>query len=281
MRKTGCIAVAILACTALLLWGAVIHESARETLTVAFLDVGQGDAALITTPGGRQVLIDGGRSRSVLRALSKEMAWYDRTIDVVIATHPDTDHVGGLFPVLERYRVLHILRPGVGTEKEVTQSLLKEIANEDATETLARRAQRIDLGTDAYIDILFPDRDVSGIETNAGSIIARLVYGDTSFLFTGDAPQAIEEYLVSLDGSGLQSDVLKVGHHGSDTSSAPLFVGFVSPEHAVISRGCDNSYGHPHETVLATLNQFNIQTHDTCTDGTVTFTSDGREVSLR
>jgi beta-lactamase superfamily II metal-dependent hydrolase len=108
-----------------------------------------------------------------------------------------------------------------------------------------------------------------------------LVYGDTSFLFTGDSPQAIEKYLVSLDGTRLKSDVLKVGHHGSKTSSASVFVGYVSPQYAVLSRGCANSYGHPHQEVLDTFARFEIEMLDTCKEGTITFVSDGTTVRLR
>ena len=128
-----------------------------------------------------------------------------------------------------------------------------------------------------------------GLETNTGSIVGRLIYGDTSFMLTGDSPKAIEEYLVKLDGStslaaganGLKSTVLKAGHHGSRTSSSLSFVGFVSPEYAVFSRGCDNSYGHPHEEVVAIMAKLGIPTFDTCLDGSVTFVSDGKTVTRR
>lgn len=113
------------------------------------------------------------------------------------------------------------------------------------------------------------------IETNTGSIVARLVYGNTSFLLTGDSPKAIETYLVKLDGKRLDSDVLKAGHHGSRTSSDLSFVGYASPEYAIYSRGCDNSYGHPHDEVIATYAKLGVPTLDTCTEGAITFISDG------
>ena len=171
--------------------------------------------------------------------------------------------------------------------------MLLSVASEGAGETIARRGQIIDLGSTgspqaarAYIEILFPDRDVSRVETNTASIVARLVYGDTSFMLTGDSPQNIEEYLVQLDGStslttggnGLKSNVLKAGHHGSKTSSSELFVGFVGPEYAVFSRGCENRYGHPHAEVVALFKRFEIPALDTCTDGTITLHSDGLRV---
>ncbi len=129
--------------------------------------------------------------------------------------------------------------------------------------------------------MLFPDRDVLGIETNTGSVVVRVVYGDTSFLLTGDMPGSVEDYLVRLDGVRLKSSVLKAGHHGSGESSTAAFVGFVSPEHAVFSRGCENSYGHPDSRVVALFQQFGIPTADTCTDGSVTFVSDGAQVKRK
>jgi competence protein ComEC len=280
-RLLGVVSATILIFVSVLAWGVVFGEEKQDELTVSFLDVGQGDSIFIESPSGGQLLIDGGPDRSVLRELGKQMKWYDRHIDVVIATHPDTDHVAGLFDVLKRYDVDYIFRPGIKHDAQAAQSLLKEIANEDAEEFLARRGQRIDLGDDVRLEILFPDRDVSDVETNTGSIVARLIYGETSFLFTGDSPQAIEKYLASIDGKNLKSDVLKVGHHGSKTSSATDFLGFVSPKYGVLSRGCDNRYGHPHQEVLDELERFEIEVADTCEDGTITYVSDGQNIHIK
>lgn len=247
-------------------------------LTISFLDVGQGDAVFIESPTGRQVLVDGGPNRDVLRELAQVMPWYDRSIDVVIATHPDADHVTGLVDVLQRYRVSLIVEPGVASDTPQAESMLRAVADEDARYLYARRGQVIDIGGGAYLEILFPDRDPTGLETNTASVVTRLVYGETAFMLTGDAPDEIEHYLVRLDGEELRSDVLKAGHHGSRTSSSLLFVGMVDPESAVYSRGCDNTYGHPHEEVQATFAQLGIKTLDTCAEGTITFVSDGLSV---
>jgi len=257
-----------------IIWSQLIRGE-EHRLSVSFLEVGQGDAIFIQGPTGTQILIDGGPDRSVLRELGKMMPWWDRTIDVVIATHPDADHISGLIDVLERYRVSYILESGVKNDTPQAESMLRAIANENAVYTLARRGQVIDLGEGAQLEILFPDRDVNDVETNTASIVARLVYGNTSFMFTGDSPQEIEKYLVVLDGASLLSTVLKAGHHGSKTSSSIEFVGFVDPEYAVFSRGCDNNYGHPHREIVEIFNRFDVQTFDTCTDGRITFTSDG------
>lgn len=281
MRRSAAIqAVVILALFLLALgvWAAVLGEERPRLLKVHFLNVGQGDAIFINAPSGRQALIDGGPDRSVLRQLSRVMPWHDRSIDVVVATHPDADHISGLVDVLQRYRVDYIVHPGVEKNTGPAESMLLSVAKEGAREVIARRGQIVDLGGGAYLEILFPDRDVSNVETNAASIVARIVYGKTAFMLTGDSPQAIEEYLAQLDGKNLRANVLKAGHHGSDTSSSALFVGFVSPEYAVFSRGCDNRYGHPHAEVAALFKRFEMPTFDTCESGTITFVSDGTTV---
>jgi competence protein ComEC len=280
-RYVAIVALVVLFFVTIFAWNVLLGEEKQGELIVSFLDVGQGDSIFIESPSGRQLLIDGGPDRSVLRELGKQMKWYDRSIDVVIATHPDTDHVAGLFDVLKRYDVDYIFRPGIKHDAQAAQSLLKEIANEDAEEFLARRGQRIDIGDGIYLEILFPDRDVSDVETNTGSIVARLVYGETSFLFTGDSPQAIEKYLARIDGEDLNSDVLKIGHHGSKTSSATGFLGFVSPKYGVLSRGCDNRYGHPHQEVLDELERFEIEVTDTCEEETITYISDGQNIHIK
>lgn len=282
MRKSSRIlglTILLLCVIALCIWWAAMREDRRGLLTVSFLNVGQGDAIFIDAPSGRQVLIDGGKGSTVVRELGKVSPWYDRSIDVVIGTHPDADHIGGLPDVLARYDVATIVRSSVEDDGADQTAFLRAIDSEkDAHVLIAERGQIIDLGEGAYLEILFPDRPLPSVETNAGSIVARLVYGDTAFMLTGDAPQTIEEYLVSLDGSSLKSDVLKAGHHGSRTSSALSFVGYVAPSYAVFSRGCDNSYGHPHTEVVELFARFGIPTRDTCSDGAVTFVSDGKTV---
>lgn len=257
-------------------WRAVMAEERGAVLTVAFLDVGQGDAIFIEGPSGNQMLIDGGRGHAVLRELGRMLPAHDRSIDVVLATHPDADHIGGLPDVLERYDVSHVIRSGAVNDTEVFRALNNAVENERTAQTmLARRGMRVDLGGGAYFDILFPDRDVSGTDPNNASVIGRLSYGDIEVMLTGDAPVSIERYLATFDRPKLESDILKAGHHGSRTSSAEQFVGFVSPQLAVISAGCENRYGHPHPDVLKTFARFDIETVSTCEDGTITFETDG------
>ncbi len=248
-------------------------------LTVSFLDVGQGDAILIESPTGTDVLIDGGRDRSVVRELPKRLGPFDRTIDLVVATHPDADHIGALPSVLDRYQVSYVLEPGVSSDTSPTKAFAASVLEEKGVTTmLARRGMRINLGGGAHMDVLFPDRNVSGLETNTGSVIARLVYGETSFLLTGDAPSSIENWLTLLDGEELKSNILKAGHHGSRTSTSEAWLSAVDPSVVVISAGKDNSYGHPHAEVLENIQASGASMEATLGEGTVTFVSDGKSV---
>lgn len=251
-------------------------------LTVSFLDVGQGDAIFIQTSDGVEVLIDGGPDSSVLRGLGNQMPFWDRSIDAIIATHPDKDHIGGLVDVLKRYGVGAILESGVTHDTSFTRSFEKGAQSENAARILARRGMRLQLGRDVYADVLYPAGDVSNLkETNAGSIALRVVYGEVEFMLTGDLPLSVEKSLLASYGEKLQSDVLKAGHHGSKTSSAESFVRAVNPQYVIFSRGCENSYGHPHETVVALFEKLKIPALDTCKDGTVTFLSDGARLVLQ
>lgn len=284
-KKWKWLFIGILIVVCAVVWHAVLHGE-RNLLTVAFLDVGQGDAVYIESPTGTQMLIDGGKDVAVLRELGKVMPFYDRSIDIVLATHPDADHIGGLIPVLKRYNVEYILRPGVKHDTPAANSLLNLIANDGhevsvIREMLARRGQVIDLGGGAYLRILFPDRDVSDVNPNTASVAAQLVYGEHEFLLTGDSPEKIEKYLVALDGKKLRSDVLKLGHHGSKTSTSDLLLGFVTPKYAIISAEKDNSYGHPHQSVLDKLEQFKIPLLSTAEQGTIIFESDGVNLLLK
>lgn len=256
-------------------WSSVTAEVSRGVLTVAFLDVGQGDAIYIESPNGHQVLIDGGKGRAVLRALGTVMSGRDRTIDVVLATHPDMDHIGGLPEVFERYLVGMSIEPGVRDDGADYQAFQSAIEQEGLTVIYARAGSSLDLGSGAYLTFLFPEGDVENLEPNTGSIVARLTYGNTSFLFTGDSPESIERYLVKVYGSGLASTVLKLGHHGSRSASSHEFLTAVAPETAIVSAGCDNQYGHPSTEVLDRLSDLHIPMYSTCKNGSIVFTSDG------
>ncbi len=277
----GVALVCILSVFTIVVWKSIFVGSEKETITVSFFDVGQGDAIFIETQNGTQVLIDGGKGRSILRMLGSSMSFFDRDIDVVVATHPDLDHIGGLSEVFPRYSIGMFVESGVydaGMDNTYLHTLVGE---EGLTVIHARKGQYLILDKGVVLEFLFPDRDATHLETNTASVVARLTFGETSFLFTGDAPAGIEMYLAGIYGTALHADVLKLGHHGSNTSSSDVFLGYVAPLYAVVSAGCDNPYGHPSKEVTKRLAQFEVEMLDTCTYGTIVFESDGENVVLQ
>lgn len=257
----------------------VLYQSREITLKVYFLDVGQGDAILVDTPSHKQLLIDGGRNKQIVSELGKILPFGDRILDVVIATHPDADHIGGLPEVVSRYDVGLLLESGVESENKIDDELDRRAVDKGVRKLLARRGMRVSFGDGVVLRILFPDRDVTRWETNDASIVARLDYGESSFLFTGDSPIKIENTLINYSEESkelLDVDVLKVGHHGSRTSTSLSYAQTVSPEYAVISAGKGNRYGHPHKEVLEILSKVGTKVVSTMESGTIKFETDGK-----
>jgi len=268
---------ALIFANAFIWYGARAEE--RGVLKVAFLDIGQGDSIFIESPSGAQALIDGGPNKKVLQELGAVMPLYDNYIDVIVATHPDKDHIGGLPEVVSRYGVGMFLESGVKCRTATCFELEKVVDEKGVQKIIARRGMIVDLGGGAFLSILYPDREVADVsDTNDGSIVAKLIYGNNSFMLTGDAPQGVERVLLSYGPAGLKSDVLKSGHHGSKTSSAPQFVAAVAPAYGIISAGKNNQYGHPHQETLDTLNKFGVKILSTIDLGRIIFSSDGESL---
>ena len=262
-------------------WIAVYQRQPGDILTVYFLDVGQGDAIFIDSPQHGRVLVDGGANRKVLSELGNILPFADKRIDVVVETHPDKDHIGGLPEVISRYEVGMFLEPGVESENAIDDELKKRVRQKDIPDVLARRGMVLNFGDGVKLIMLFPTQDVTNWETNRASIVAKLVYGDKSFLLTGDSPIPIENVLVNLDPKILDSDVLKAGHHGSKTSTSLEYAQAVSPEYAVISAGKDNSYGHPHQEVLDILEKVGAKIVSTADSGTLKFETNGKTLEIK
>lgn len=251
-------------------------------LKVSILDIGQGDSILIQGPTGGTMLVDGGPDQSVLRKLPEELGPLNRHIDMMVETHPDSDHITGLVSVFDRYQVSNFMEPGVLSDTTVSHALARAADAEPGVHLLvARRGMRIHLGGGAYADVLYPDRDVSHMDTNNGSVVLHVVYGATSFMLTGDLPSPLEDYLVSLDGKDgvLTSDVLKAGHHGSKYSTDDTWLAAVHPATVAISAGKGNPYGHPSPEALGRISKEGAQILSTIDHGTLEFLSDGTKIS--
>lgn len=265
----------------LLIWGIYFSHKRGDLMKVSFLNVGQGDAIFIEAPNGRQLLIDGGKDTSVINELGRSMGFFDRSIDIVLATHPDLDHIGGLPLVFDKYVVDHFIDSVADGQSNAYDALLQKARTEDSEYYLGLRGMKITLDekNGVYLHVLYPGPDDFTIdETNDLSIITKLVYGDTSFMLTADAGKMPETQLYATDKNYLKSSVLKAGHHGSRTSSSGSFVRMVDPAYAVISAGKDNSYGHPHKEVIDTLEKENIEILNTSEEGTIKFFSNGVDV---
>jgi len=256
----------------------LLFNQTNGKLEVSFLDVGQGDAIFIESPAGQQMLIDGGANNAVLRELGKVMPFYDRSIDVVLATHADQDHIGGLVEVLRRFEVGLFVQTNTTSTSAVYLELENLIKEKNIKEEIIKSPEIISLGGGAEFAIIFPTQDTAEWETNEASIVGKLTYGNNSFLLTGDSPQKIEKYLVGKYGDLLKSDVLKAGHHGSKTSNSELFVGTVSPVFTVISAGLDNRYGHPSPETVAIFSNFQEKILQTLGGGLIQFRSDGERL---
>ncbi len=261
-----------------LMWMIIAREG--DVLRVSFLDVGQGDAIFIEYED-TQILIDGGRGGKVLSALGDVMPFWDRSIDMLIATHSDADHIGGLPEVLERFAVGAVIESGSVSDTGVYDAFVGSVEKEGCAHDVFRSGHILTLSDETYLEFLFPDRarsEVAKWEANTASLVVRLVHGETSFLLTGDVPSSVEMYLTGIYGNGLKSDILKAGHHGSDTSSAAAFLAAADPEAVVISAGCDNSYGHPDKEVMNRIEALGAEPLETCEEGTIIFESDGEHI---
>jgi competence protein ComEC len=245
-------------------------------LHVTFLDVGQGDAIFIETPSGRQILVDGGQNPALLADhLGRRIPFWDHTLDVVVATHPDADHVQGLSAVFDRYRVQSFLTNGQPSPDPAASSVLAA-AGETPIHS-ARAGDSLTLGDGVTIEVLAPAGPAAGLSDNDSSVVLRLAYGDFNLLLTGDAGAAAETELLR-SGQPLQAMVLKAGHHGSNTSSSAAFLAAVRPTYVIISAGAGNDFGHPAPAMVERAAAVGATVLSTIELGTIEVVSDGRRL---
>ncbi len=272
----------VLAVGAAVVWSVVFHLlSQADTLLFVAFDVGQGDALFIQTESGAQILIDGGPGDAVLSRLGGVMPFWDRSLDAIILTHPDADHINGLVEVLKRYRVGFVLESGVESASGAYAEWRRIIEEKNIPVVYAAGGQKLVLDEGTRLSILSPMRSQEGAivaKANNASIVLRLDYENVSFLLTGDIEKSVEQLLGVLMPQALDTDILKVGHHGSKTSSSAEFLTAVTPDAAIISAGARNTYGHPHKEVLTRLEELAIPIFRTDTGGDVRFRSDGERV---
>ena len=247
-------------------------------LHVYFLDVGQGDAIFVVTPQGKQILVDGGPAPSViLTQLSRHLPFWDRSLDLVLATQPDSDHLAGLVAVLERYHVGAVMAAEWTERGPAVSRWSQLIAERRPSRILPQTGLRLEIEPGLEMTLLHPEAE-AGLETNDASLVTRLTYGGISFLFTGDVEQAGEAALLH-SGRLQPSTVLKAAHHGSKTSSSPEFLAVADPTVVVISVGAGNSFGHPSPEVLARLADRRVFRTDQ--SGTVEIASEGTRLWIK
>lgn len=266
-----------------IVWIPVLEDD-KGTLRVYALDVGQGDGFLIEDPSGNQILIDGGPDTSILRGLGRYIPYYDKTIELIILTHPQADHLAGLVEVLKRYRVRQVLVTNLAYDSAIYREWERLLEEKNVKINYAKTGEVMRLGGGAALQILYPYQDFGGRvasseEINNFSIIAKLVYGKTSMLFTGDS-EIGEEFNLIRSRLNIASDILKIGHHGSKTSSSETFLEQVHPMLAVISVGRNNTYGHPNKPVLDRLSKLGITAYRTDILGDIALESNGFTWSL-
>ncbi|MBP6948779.1 MAG: MBL fold metallo-hydrolase [Candidatus Pacebacteria bacterium] len=253
-----------------------------QKLRVSFLDVGQGDAILIQTPSGKQMLIDGGVSNSVMSKISDKMFYFDKDIDVLVATHPDADHITGLIPVLEKYFVGTIITSPLTGETSISRDLDQHILKEGSSVHVAKGGDEINFHDGVIAYVVYPLTSSAGSivkDTNDVSVSVVVVYGDHSFLLTGDLSTYKESELF-LQKIPEPVTVYKAGHHGSKYSSGETLLSYIKPEYVVISAGRDNSYGHPHNETVERIKKFSKEIISTIDRGTITFVTDGKTIIL-
>jgi len=270
---------------AILVWAAVLITP-DDNLHVSFLDVGQGDAILIQTPNHQNILIDGGPSPQIIDLeLGEKLPFWDRTMDLMISTQPQADHITGLVEVLQRYKVKQVLEPGVSYNSCVYQEWLKLIEEKEIKHYVAKAEQEIDLGSGIKIEVLNPPEEFfkgTSADVDNNGVVLRLSWGEVSFLFTADIRWEGEFELIK-QRANLRSTVLKVAHHGSKTSTMPQFLAVVDPQITVISVGANNTFGHPNPEVVERLRERlgEDSIYLTSENGTVEFITDGEKLWVK
>lgn len=278
-RKQIVVAGALFLCLTIFL-GVAAFAGRPDELEIDFFDAGQGDAILIQTPTHHTVLIDGGRDTTVSQKIATELPFTDKTIDLVILTHPELDHVGGLPDVLRRYRVGTIISLEVSKDLGAYRAMMDRAHADGIPVVSVYAGDVIRFAPGLEMVVLAPEKgQIREEDLNNSSIVVKLTYNARTWLFTGDAAQESEDRM-RRSGRALSSDVLKLGHHGSRFSSSVAFLQAVGADIAVISAGARNPYGHPHPDVLERAARQGMTVYRTDQQGDIEMRSDGTFMTI-
>ncbi len=262
------------------------YKPVAKELTVTFIDVGQGDAIFIKTPGGKNGLIDAGGTpywkqsdydpgeEAVVPFLESQNV---KKLDFVIATHADGDHIGGMPAVLKKFPADIVYDTGVESEQPEYEELNKVIDAKRIATSVLKQGAGFDVDPSVKFEVLSPPKDFYYEGENNNSVVIRFVYGDVSFLLMADAEFESEYNIVKICGNKKQSNILKIGHHGSFTSTSDRLLKAINPEIAIISVGAHNTFGHPYPGVLAKLEDADINIYRTDENGNITIRTDGKK----
>ena len=274
IKRAGFVTICI-AAILLIFW---FNQRPDGKLHVVFFDVGQGDATFIQTPDGNQILIDGGQYSSLLLdKLGGEMPFWDKDMDILVATHPDRDHFLGLIDVINHYQVGTLITNGEPGDSPDYDALLAGAEENQIPIHPALAGEVIELDNEVHLEILHPGPVLDPDLDNNNSVSMRLVYGDFSLLLTGDAEASAERKMLAA-GRPLQALIYKAGHHGANTSSSKLFLEAIRPQYIVISAGEGNQYGHPHDEMLERAEAVGAAVLRTDQQGTIEIISDGQGI---
>lgn len=249
----------------------------ENIMKVSYIDVGQGDSILIQV-NGKNLLIDAGPNDSTDKLISYLNKQNIKKLDFIVATHPHEDHIGAMDTVIKKYNIGEFYAPKKMTTTKTFENMVNALKSKNIKINTAAAGVSLDLGKNVKCEMIAPNSTNYGDDLNNYSAVVKITYGNSKFLFTGDAEKVSEKEILNKNYD-ISCDVLKLGHHGSSSSSSKAFLDKASPKIAIISCGKNNDYGHPHKETLAEMKKRNIQVYRTDVDGTITLISDGKKIS--
>lgn len=255
-----------------------VQATTDTNLRVHFIDVGQGDSILVQFPDGKNMLVDAGKNGSANAIVNYLKKAGVNRIDYLVGTHPHEDHVGSMDTVIKSFQIGEIFMPRATNNTKTFRDVLQAIKDKGLKVTTAKAGVNIIKADNLTADIIAPHKTEYESLNNHSAVI-KITYGKISFLLTGDAEEQSEFEMLASSAVRPQADVLKVGHHGSKSSTSSGFLNAVNPKYAVISLGAGNDYGHPHKVTMDRLSKAGVQVLRTDEKGTIVFSTDGKEIS--